>query len=541
MEEDLGNKVAESNRTFQKPAEPADSSRTEFDILVSSAPVHAWRDQLIQAGYLVARDGQSAGLMTLALRPHDLLETTPGQPLRRHQYPEDFFERHILSGRTKLSPDRAANYLLETHSMHAYCLESSRTAPLAATFFPEIKDPVVLNLVAGFLVTSREAPSLDSFNRCFRRPIEGITQERIDAAYAVIQDTRPARGFILQNALATTCSARRRSMNEVAEMRDPVFDPHLDRGDRFNVQHVLERGITVTVKREVLEDALPTAPRQDVCPHAEHLKSQKLFAVAVDDRPLSDGSKLALSAHDTFDHMFFFDLAHKTMLADALLPTIANFNFSTRDNIFSLASEYIAMVAYDWRAWQEVGMSHNRPVEPILKGARETLQAGLDAEQIPLIARRHVEALLALPDEHPLAQQFGFVLRGIMWENGEMAIKWGPLDLKPLETTSERIPEPWGPTPILEHAGYLAFVICGLEQLNDASNGALQVLQKINYTLEHQLMEAIRHYESHETPYQFALDIRQLRTEPPVEVPQRIQDWFNKHIGFAAVRAPLCD
>jgi hypothetical protein len=304
---------------------------------------------------------------------------------------------------------------------------------------------------------------------------------------------------------------------------------------------VLDEGITITVKRDVLADALGKIRDSDACPHAEKLKLEKLFAVAVDDRPLSDGSKLALSAHDTFDHMFFFDVIHRLYLADAFLPRIANFDFSTRDNIFSMPSEYIAMVPYDWRAWQEMGMSHNRPVQPILDTARETLRLGLGTGLLPEESIGTIQEFLALSNEHEFAQQCGFTLRGILWENGEMAIKWGSLDLRPNETVNSSHTEPWGPTPILQHPAYVGFVICGLKELNNPQHRAVEVLQKINYTLEYHLAEAIEHYGRSDQPYTFNLKIAELRDDAAPNVPLYLREWFKEHIGFAAVRAPLCD
>ena len=530
-----------SKLTHTKPPQPASTLQTDFVVSASPEPEHDYRDRLLDAGALAPALDGLPGVFTLSIDPNSLHDITPGKPILRHQYPQRFFEESILTGRTKLEADRAANYQLEVHPVHAFCFESSRVASLVAKLFPEIKDPVIVNLVAGLMITAECSPSLTSFGRCFRRPLQDVTQDRLDQAYAIIQDARPSRAVILRNQLATTQRAHQRSRNEVREMGDGIFDPHIDPGDVFNVEHVLDRGISITVKREVLERVLPGMLGNDSCPHAESLKLEKLFAVSVDRRPLSDGSKLALSAHDAFDHMYFFDLIHESRLAAVLLPKIANFDFSTRDNIFSMASEYLAMVPYDWRAWQEIGADHNRPVEPILRAAREALRAGLDRGEIPLVARIEVEQLLSLPDDHPRMQQFGFTLRGIMWENGEMAIKWGPLDLKPLETAAVDHPEPWGPAPILSHPCYLAFVVCALDSLNNPDNQAIDVLQKINNTLEHHLMKAIEKYSESDEPYQFTLRVSDLHSVPTPDVPQNVRDWFKEHIGFAAVRAPLCD
>lgn len=488
----------------------------------------------MQAGVLVPSDKPVEGLMRLKFRPSDLLETTPGQPLRRHQYPEGLFENQILPGKIMLPPDRVANYRLEVHPIHAYCFESSRARPLVERLFPQIADPVIQNLVAGLMVTSPEAPTIAEFNRCFRKPLEGITQEALNAAYHTIQDERCARGLILRNSLATASSTRQRSAHEMHEMKG-VDDLY-----RFNTGYVLDRGITITVKKDILEEALQRRKSPDFCPQAEKLKLEKLFAVSVDKKRLSDGSKVSLSAHDAFDHMYFFDLIRRGPLDEMLLPTIANFSFSTAHNIFSIPSEYLAMVPYDWRAWQEMGIEHNRPVEPIIKAARETLTTALKKEEIPFLARIRVQELLDLPNDDPRVQQFGFTLRGILWENGEMAIKWGSVDLKPQETARESSIEPWGPTPILQHPEYLAFVICGLAALNDPKNRAAEVLQKINYTLEYHLAAAMEHYSRSDVPYRFTLKIEDLLSEPAPDVPSDIKEWFRENIGFTAIRAPLC-
>lgn len=522
-------------------ARPADPLQTEFDILVSPAQVHGYRDRLIQAEVLVPSEKAAHGFMTVKFREIDLLETTPGQPLRRHQYSEGFFADRILPAKIMLPPDRGADYRLEVHPIHAYCFESSRARPLIARSFPQISDPVIQNLVAGLMVTSwPQPPSMVEFNRCFRKPPDGVTQDLLDAVHHQVQENRCARGVILRNALATAQSTIRRSRNEVRQMGDLVFNPESDITDKFRTQHVLETGLDITIRKDVLESALQRRSEADFCPHAEKLKLEKLFAVSVDGRELSSASKLSLSAHDTFDHLYFFDLLQREPFAQVLLPKIANFSFSTTDDIFSIPSEYLAMVAYDWRAWQEMGMNHNRPVEPIVEAARETLTAAIENGQMPMLARVQVQELLALPNEDPRVQQFGFALSGILWENGEMAIKWGSLDLKPLETVRESSIEPWGPTPILEHPAYLAFVVCGLDALNNRENGASEVLQKINHTLEYRLAAAIKQYATSDDPYRFTLKIGDLRVEPAPDIPPEIKAWFQENIGFTAIRAPLC-